>query len=315
MYNILSEEFDIIKKMSIGLIFVVKDHTYYLLDQYGEISESYSEIDDCGYYVSYVKLVDIDHCQYGKINAKRIEFEKIDLYRTRQSDGYYTCEKIEKDDISYGYVDKDWNVLIPFIFSSITPFRKDVAKVYVDGQVALINKTILASGEPHFIIKPFNGKITIYRDRRFVKIINYDLEGEGIVDILNEFDVIKCAPEQRVCRLRNEDVFIIKNSYEELISVLNRYGQEIIPCKYKNILIIGQYICLYQDSEEYIFYSKAGTHIENVPSRYVKLFHERLLEIEDDYYQEYNDETLSGCGEGWSCSNCPHVGCPANELN
>ena len=32
-----------------------------------------------------------------------------------------------------------------------------------------------------------------------------------------------------------------------------------------------------------------------------------------DYYEDDDRET--GCGEGWSCSNCPNYGCPANELN
>lgn len=32
-----------------------------------------------------------------------------------------------------------------------------------------------------------------------------------------------------------------------------------------------------------------------------------------DYYEE--DDKESGCGEGWSCSNCPNYGCPANEYN
>lgn len=28
-----------------------------------------------------------------------------------------------------------------------------------------------------------------------------------------------------------------------------------------------------------------------------------------------NDDREQGCGNGWSCSNCPNAGCPANELN
>lgn len=28
-----------------------------------------------------------------------------------------------------------------------------------------------------------------------------------------------------------------------------------------------------------------------------------------------DDDREQGCGNGWSCSNCPNVGCPANELN
>lgn len=33
-----------------------------------------------------------------------------------------------------------------------------------------------------------------------------------------------------------------------------------------------------------------------------------------DYYQE-DDYRESGCGEGYSCNNCPNYGCPANERN
>ena len=32
-----------------------------------------------------------------------------------------------------------------------------------------------------------------------------------------------------------------------------------------------------------------------------------------DYYED--DDREAGCGEGWSCSNCPNYGCPANEQN
>lgn len=34
----------------------------------------------------------------------------------------------------------------------------------------------------------------------------------------------------------------------------------------------------------------------------------------DDYYQD-DDYSESGCGEGYSCYNCPNLGCPANERN
>ena len=35
----------------------------------------------------------------------------------------------------------------------------------------------------------------------------------------------------------------------------------------------------------------------------------------DDYGYNDSDDNESGCGEGWSCSNCPNFGCPANEYN
>ena len=39
----------------------------------------------------------------------------------------------------------------------------------------------------------------------------------------------------------------------------------------------------------------------------------------DDYDYDYNVrddyESNSGCGEGYSCYNCPNLGCPANERN
>ena len=40
-YNELSDEFDTIKKVSTGLIFVIKNNTCYLLDKCGEIAETH----------------------------------------------------------------------------------------------------------------------------------------------------------------------------------------------------------------------------------------------------------------------------------
>lgn len=323
MYNILSEEFDTIKKVSIGLVFVIKNNTYYLLDKYGEIAESYCNIEDFGKYVSYVKQIDRHHRQLGKISTEGEEYDIIDLHRTYQSDGYYTCKKTEKGITSYGYMDKEWNMLIPFIFSSIEPFYKDIAKVHICGKVALINKTISTSGEPHFIVKPFNGDIAVYKDRRFAKIINYELDGEGVLDTINEFEVIGCATQQYINRLRNEDIFVVKNTYGKQDVIINRYGQVLISCAYPNILIVGSCICVYRDYNEYEFYSKDGVPFKDIPNHYVEQFHKKLEDIESGSLYKYkrrrrriyNDETPTGCGEGWSCSNCPNAGCPANELN
>ena len=47
--------------------------------------------------------------------------------------------------------------------------------------------------------------------------------------------------------------------------------------------------------------------------------------LEAEYFQQMysdgynswddNNDREQGCGEGWSCMNCPNVGCPANERN
>lgn len=39
----------------------------------------------------------------------------------------------------------------------------------------------------------------------------------------------------------------------------------------------------------------------------------------DDDYEDYDDygygDYGGGCGEGWSCDECPLFGCPANDNN
>jgi hypothetical protein len=45
-------------------------------------------------------------------------------------------------------------------------------------------------------------------------------------------------------------------------------------------------------------------------------FHNRGNDdYEDDFDNDFDDFSDEGCGEGWSCSNCPNVGCPANACN
>lgn len=36
---------------------------------------------------------------------------------------------------------------------------------------------------------------------------------------------------------------------------------------------------------------------------------------DDDYGYGGSDDDEPGCGEGWTCSRCPNLGCPANERN
>jgi metal-dependent hydrolase (beta-lactamase superfamily II) len=157
--------------------------------------------------------------------------------------------------------------------------------------------------------------IAVYKDRRFAKIINYDLDGEGIVDTINEFEVTRCAAQQYINRLRNEDIFVVRKIYGKQDVIINRYGQVLISCAYPNILIVGSYICVYRDYNEYEFYSKDGVHLKDIPNHYVEQFHKKLEDIENgSLYKSkrrrrriYNDETPKGCGEGWSCSNCPNA--------
>ena len=48
---------------------------------------------------------------------------------------------------------------------------------------------------------------------------------------------------------------------------------------------------------------------------YARTYVEPRNNDDDDSYSPYDPEDIKGCGLGWSCSNCPNAGCPANELN
>lgn len=48
---------------------------------------------------------------------------------------------------------------------------------------------------------------------------------------------------------------------------------------------------------------------------YARTYVEPRNDDNEDSYSPYDPEDIKGCGLGWSCSNCPNVGCPANELN
>lgn len=58
----------------------------------------------------------------------------------------------------------------------------------------------------------------------------------------------------------------------------------------------------FEENDENINYKEEDDEVEDCFSK------------EDSWYEE-DDFSDEGCGEGYSCYNCPNLGCPSNAWN
>ncbi len=322
MINILSIEFDCISRRSNGLIFVKFNDEWSLLDENGDILPSkYSEITDYNdEFVLYTK-VSWNIKEEGKINKQRKHIDIITYKKYFANASLYACSKyISGSGFElYGYVNKNWDVIIPFEYIAVSRISKHgyaFVKNIDDKQGLICIKDNSAS----FIIPPAYDDIKIYKGGRFAKVTKsqwHSEEGDLIWDLYEKVIIIPFRQTQKICKAIGYDVFIVQ--YKDKSSVYDTDGIEIIPPNYDEFIQVDDMLCGRIIGSKYPDIFRMSGELISTPSQYIFDKYQEILD--NRYYNNVGDDwpgdnqSNIGCGAGWSCDNCPNAGCPAHPMN
>ena len=181
----------------------------------------------------------------------------------------------------YGYIDKTGKEVIPFIYDQAYPFSDGLAPVNKDGKWFYIDKSGKNAFETNSDCLGFEDGLAVEYSEDGQTHFYIDKTGEKAFE--NEYDAAEPFKDgyARVGKKSGDDY---------LYGIIDKKGNEVIPCKYKNLYSLSDRLALIQNDDSYGFVDLHGNSTFDIENQEVKNLVKKKLKEKKEKKRKEEEE-------------------------